>query len=788
MLDYRYIDPRVLHVSQGTRHNLIDPRVNLEELILNLGFTQSVIAPTDIENFVTDDLLTTEPRTHTIDHDLILLGTGSQLYHSTDGTNKARLSLDKDVSTKLSCSGPGTVSSIEFTNPGDLLLESTTRSYKFVTYPTLNSSASANILMMASGGVITLALFEAFRPLTTVGENPTNGVTNAWHSGQLVINADKKTLFRVITPATLPDAGNTAGSTFEPLFNVHYPDRDSIETASSNEAVYEQFEISDRYRAQNDAFNGTSHFVIDLKNPLNTTPSVAAATTISVEIFTSLGKRVAGGSWEYNATKDIGSIAPDASEPSTISYGANSTVLDINGDPVGISGWSDVASYFVGSTFNVTNHTFTLQWDKRKFALNHNLANSYNDNVPAGRWEYIILVSIQEAGDLVSKEIRVPTIEKEGALPYAYQHMGDNSEQPVMAWLTGSEVVIGNPVNHHSTCANLLGRNGLEDVTNASMAVGQGKQTNSTMFFTNLSWDEQIAAVDVGWTSNLHPLLISAPQAWYGVQTGNTGLWLITPNAAYNDDIFVKNFDFSFIPVDPFGGDTADPAYVTGVFDKFQTANGKTSIWAQDQQLEMYYMEYDGANYVNISSVPWTLQANKLVEIRMPDIDTMVVVSRSGNTGNTAFELYEYNAGNREDQASWTRTLIASAGAYCRGIWQNNTTSNGKLIFYTLDVNNGQVVSFTYNGVSYVVAKGNAVLSVINDLTVYCGEVQSLDVLKSQGSLTKVIYTHSRKLYNREAYGDFLFAANGLLMSQYNETAVTSRNGNYTLTESTLYY
>ena len=252
--------------------------------------------------------------------------------------------------------------------------------------------------------------------------------------------------------------------------------------------------------------------------------------------------------------------------------------------------------------------------------------------------------------------------------------------------------------------------------------------------------------------------------------------------------MFIKNFDFEAIPVDPFGIDVINTAYTTGVFDKFQVANGKTGIWTQDQPSEMYFMEYDAVNYVNISTIAWTLENPKMVDVSMPDINTMVVTSSSSNTGNTAFELYEYSAGLRADQASWTRTLISIDAEHARGVWDNGTTSNGKLIFFTLRVEDGRVSTFTYNGANYITASGNAVESTIDDDTAYCGEVQSVDILTTQGGLSKIVYTHSRKIFNRAAYGDFLFAANGLLISQYNETQVSTRNGNTTLTESTLYY
>ena len=576
---------------------------------------------------------------------------------------------------------------------------------------------------------------------------------------------------------------NAAGTDLE--YIEEFPNRNAIE---SNPTL-----IDFRY---NGTLHGSLHkndylvsarLELDLVNWLGASPTVSASTTISVEIFNKEGKRLVGGAWEYDTTKDLAVDTPDASDTATNDYGSSPTALNIEGVAVGITGWSDVASTFAGSSINTSTHKLMIAWDKRTFALENKIACGGGDDFADNIGDLTMVVSVQESDRMISNDIKFNSIVADSGMAYAFHHKATRTSDPIVAACTGAEVIIYDPFNAKEARANLVGRGGMNDSTNPSMTTGQGKAWYDTLNFTNVNWDEVSARVNIGWLYSLPNLLLSAPSAWYGAQTANNVLWLAMPNASYADPLFAANFDFEEVALDPFSGDTINTSVVTGCFDDFDTNNGRTTIWAQDQPNEMYAMTYDGTNYNNVSTVAWTVDSQYLMSIFFIDIDTKVVISRNGNTGNTSFELYEYSSGSRYDQASWTRTLILASGQCGRGLW-NNGTSNGKPTFYSIHVNIGAPMKYEYNGTVYVESIGSAVNADIDDGTTYLGEVQGVDLISSQDTLYSTVYAHAREKYNRRGYCDAKFDLYGTLKSTFNHTTYVKRNNKTPWQESTLIY
>ena len=359
-----------------------------------------------------------------------------------------------------------------------------------------------------------------------------------------------------------------------------FVDRNSLETSSSNDTKLSAYIQRDSYTANIDEYAGTASLEIDLLNALDTTPTVDADTTISVEIFDADGNRVVGGAWQYNATTDIAATAPNATAVATNDYGASADITDINGDALTITGWSDVQANFSGS-FDVTTHKFSFSWQKSGFAYNHKLYTTAGDNFVPGYFNYTIVVSIQEGSNMASDIIFVPQMGHiDPGIRYTFAHFSDGSTNPMLLYPAGSYVALGDPTNSPDSIVHFLGGGGT-DGASANLTDGtQLKVTPQTLYFTGGGWDTVASAVNVGLRYDLHPFILTAQHAWAGTQTGNTSAWYFKPNASYNDPIFAKNFDVEEVEPDPFSGDTVSAQHLGAVFDTVETGiNGRANLF-----------------------------------------------------------------------------------------------------------------------------------------------------------------------------------------------------------------
>lgn len=722
------------------------------------GSVWAAVSSSDTNLINTNGLTTTDVRSHTIDHAFTLSGAGTQTYTSTTGGTSS-----------LVLSGSA------------FRMQSSTGVYEMPTFPAIDSDVSGNILLRSTTGAgeFRIANYEAFRNIGGSG-SPTDGSTNAWYTNQLYVDNNAGNLFRVSNKATDPDAGTGTGSQFVPIRNYHYPDRDSLETATSGDMTIRNYVILDRYQGLDDPFAGTSSFTLDLRNHLDNTPTVSINTTVSIEVFDYLGRRVVGGAWEYDVNKDINADAPDATATATTTYGNNTGMLDANGNALAITGWADVQSRFTG-TIDVSAHTLDFVWDRFNWSFDHILYNHVADSIDPETRNYTIIVSIQENDNLRSTEIRFRYMDLvDPGVRYTFGHVGDQSDNPMLLYTAGEYVAIGDPTNSPRSAVTLIGGGAL-DGTNSNLSAGQAQLTPTSLYWTQGSWDIQVASVNVGIRYDLHPFVIAAQSAWVGTQTANTQVYYFIPNAAYNDDLFIKNFDIEVIAPDPFGGDVVSAQHVGAVFDHTTATTGRGDLLFQDQASEFYWMTYNGTIWSNQTSAKgqaFPMGGIYLIDAWWIDANNFVVISRSGNSGSVSFDLWKYSAGSRYDSGSWTRIVVSGSGAYAKGIWdQNGATTNGEVDLYTINQSDGQPIKFEYDGANYVVNVGSAVITDVNDLSFYGGEFQSASVINNEALTRQMAFSHGRKAFNRDGYAGTFFDLDGRHLTTNNTNGTWTRNG-----------
>lgn len=534
------------------------------------------------------------------------------------------------------------------------------------------------------------------------------------------------------------------------LTGKQYPNRATIDALSIVDTSF--FLVNLEKEAEVDHyFAGETKFSIPLINSEGNSPTVSANTKISFDLFHANGERIAGFSYNYDGNKDLTTDSPDATVISAENSTSGSTrILDHDGNALAVTGAQLRATITSGSV-DTTNHIAEITWNKRLFALTHNLFGSPTDKMGRSQYIYYWMVSIQEDDRQISQKVRVDKVLIEEEMGYVYQMATDGDELGMVYCATGSEISIIQAFMGAKSTQNIAGRPGMN---NSSKVIANGVQdyVPDTLNWTIIDVDRQATPNTSIFGHNFYPMIVSAQAAWWNTQPGNDRAYLIKPvdNGANSVS---GNLEWEQVLPDPFSGDTVDTVYLSAGFDQHNQTNSRSDIIMQDQASEIYWMQWNGTSYQRVSTSPWSLDAPRFVRIDWFDANTGIIVSSAGNSHQSSFQLIEYNSGNRYEAASWNiLSLSGGADDYARNVWFHGT-SNSKPIIRTVTGTEGEPVKWEWDGANWNRTIGATVTYLDADGT-KAEEVESIVFLLPQTSQSgnRFAFSKGRRAYNRKAH------------------------------------
>ncbi|MGH0053652.1 MAG: hypothetical protein ACQ5SW_09715, partial [Sphaerochaetaceae bacterium] len=450
------------------------------------------------------------------------------------------------------------------------------------------------------------------------------------------------------------------------------------------------------------------------------------------------------------------------------------THLNRDGDAVNINDSSGIREALNFGSIDVSTHTLTLEYNKRTFAVNNTFYSTPSD-ITADRWGYWWLISVEEGNKMATSSVWVPSFKHEREVEYIYDMHEDGGEDGVVVFTDGNEVALSIAWADGSSTQNVCGRIVVGD-PNGTIPSGLGSTYDRTPFFSNVCFDKQAVSVPAIFGKPLKPFVISAPIAWAGTQAGNDRVYIATPtnNGAQS---FSGNINWEQVLPDPFSGDTPDPDFVSACFDQGNQTNSRSDLFFQDQDSEFYVMHWNGTQYVRVSTNPWSIIGQHLVRVYFLNPNQGVIVSRTGNTGNVAFQYIEYNSGDRFEQSSWiVSNLEPALTNAAKAVWFNGS-QNSRPQIHTLTSTNGIVKQYSWNGSSWDLLTGSAVNGE-DDGSGKAEEIQSFaQVMGQSGSTLPNIFTKARKGFNKVSGSRMFFDMLGRLQYASDPPKFIAKNG-----------
>ena len=544
------------------------------------------------------------------------------------------------------------------------------------------------------------------------------------------------------------------------LTGKQYPNRADLDAASLVDTRF--FLVDLEKEAEVDHyFNGETSFSVNLINAEGNTPTIDAGTKISFDLVDGgTGERIAGFSYDYTGDKDLTSDTPDATTiDATNSTSGSTRIVDHDGNALAVTGEELRATISSGSV-DTTNHVVNMVWNKRLFALTHNLFSTPTDKMGRSQYVYYWMVSIQEDDRQISQKIRVDKVLIEEEMGYVYQMCTDGDELGMVYCATGFEISVIQAFMGARSTQNIVGRPGM---VNSSKVIADGTQSYipDGLNWSNIDVDRQATPNTSIFGHNFYPMLVTAQAAWWGTNPGNDRAYLIKPidNGA---DSVSGNLQWEQVLPDPFSGDSVDTAYLSAGFDQYNQTNSRSDIIMQDQASEIYWMQWNGSSYQRVSTTPWALDAPRFVRIDWFDANTGIIVSSAGNSHQTAFQLIEYNSGDRFEAASWNiLSLSGGSDDYARNVWFHGT-SNSKPIIRTVTGTEGEPVKWEWDGSSWLRTIGSTVTYLDAEGT-KAEEVESIVMLLPQTAQSgnRFAFSKGRRAYNRKAHCRNYWGAEG---------------------------